>query len=515
MDAVLSAQQMRQADSITIERLNGNGLLLMEHASAACVRELFAHFGTGLQEMRVVVLAGRGNNGGDGMAIARQLVSRGISVSVFLLGDVAKISDDASCQQEILKNYKIPLTNVHDSLLPETMSEIRDADLIVDAMLGTGLSRSPQGVIGDAIRLLKEHRGFILSVDVPSGLDSDLGIPPGVVVQADMTVTFGKLKRCHVLSPSCLNCGEIVVDDISIPEDVFGSVGADCFLVEKGDVISRLPDLPIDGHKGTFGHVLVAGGSPGRLGACVMAGRAVLRSGSGLATVHLHRNSYPIVGPMAPELMVSLADEPYSPAVLSEALAGKDTFLAGPGFGTTESARKAMMELFSASTIPAVLDADVFRIFKVDELTGMLSGRPAILTPHPGEMAAFHGTTVSEVQRDRVGFAVQTAMRTGAVTVLKGHRTVIGTPDGNAYVNPTGNAGLATAGSGDVLSGIAVSFLGQGMLPVDAAICAVYVHGLAGELSGQRLTMRGVTAPAILDAIPTALKLTLERPDDC
>lgn len=510
MEAVFTSQQMRQADSQTIERLNGNGLLLMEHASAACVRELFARFGTGLREMEVVVLAGRGNNGGDGMAIARQLVSRGISVSVFVLGDMAKISDDASYQQDLLKNYKIPLENVPDSLFPETIAKIRNADLIVDAMLGTGLNSAPRGVIGDAIRLLKECRGFILSVDVPSGLDSDQGSPPGAVVQADMTVTFGKLKRCHVLSPSCLSCGKIIVDDISIPIDVFDSVGANCFLVEEADIVSRLPDLPSDGHKGTFGHIMVAGGSPGRLGACVMAGRAALRSGSGLATIHLHLDNYSIVGPMAPELMVSLADDPYSPAVLSEVLAEKDVLLAGPGFGTMESAREAMMKLLSASAISAVLDADVFRMFKVDELVSVLDGCPAILTPHPGEMAAFHGTTVSEVQRDRVGFAVQTAEQTSAVTVLKGHRTVIGTPDGNAFVNPTGNAGLATAGSGDVLSGIAASFLGQGMSPIDAAICAVYIHGLAGELSGQKFTMRGVTAPAILNAIPAALKSILE-----
>ncbi|NOY23949.1 MAG: NAD(P)H-hydrate dehydratase [Acidobacteria bacterium] len=511
MDTVFTAEQMREADSKTIERLNGNGLLLMEHASAACVRELFARFGTELRGMQVVVLAGRGNNGGDGLAIARQLVSRGISVTVIVLGGMGKISDDASYQLKLLGNYNISTVNEPDMLSPETVNGICNADLIVDAMLGTGMKSSPRGVIGEVILLLKKCRGFILSVDVPSGLDSDCGVVPGEAVHADLTVTFGKLKRCHVLSPSCLRCGEIVVDDITIPEDVFDSVGADCFLLEKTDIASRLPELQADGHKGTFGHVLVAAGAPGRLGACVMAGRAALRSGSGLVTVHLHRDSYSIVGPMAPELMVFLADKPYSAAVLSEALAGKDALVAGPGFGTTESAHDAMAKLLSAATIPTVLDADVFRIFKVDELASVLDSRPAILTPHPGEMAVFHETTVSEIQQNRIGFAVETAKRTGAVTVLKGHRTIIATPDGNTFVNPTGNAGLATAGSGDVLSGIAGSFLGQGMTAMDAAICAVYVHGLAGEFAGETLTMRGVTAPAILNAIPNALHAVVEE----
>ncbi len=511
MDTVFTSEQMREADLKSIERLNGNGFLLMEHASAACVRQLFERFGPGLRKMQVVVLAGLGNNGGDGMAIARQLASRTVSVSVIVLGDMDKMSIDASYQRDLLKNYKIRLVNEMGRLSSESEAEIRGADLVVDAMLGTGLNSSPRGIYEDAISVLNECGGFIFSVDVPSGLDSDVGVPPGEAVRANLTVTFGKLKRCHVLSPSCLNCGEIVLDDISIPEDVFESVGAEFFLLDEGDVASRLPDLQPDGHKGKFGHVLLAGGAAGRLGACVMAGRAALRSGAGLATVHIHRENYQIAGPMAPELMFSLTDEPYSPAILSEVTEGKDVLLAGPGFGTSKYSHAAMKALLSSSRISSVLDADVFRMFKLDELAGMLDGRPAVLTPHPGEMAALHGTTVSQVQRDRVDFALQTAIRTEAVTVLKGHRTVIGTPDGKAYVNPTGNAGLATAGSGDVLSGIIASFLGQGMSPINAAICAVYVHGLAGELAGKVLTMRGVIASSILDAIPAALRKILEK----
>ncbi|RLE18833.1 MAG: hypothetical protein DRJ14_02485 [Acidobacteria bacterium] len=514
MQTVFTARQMRKADSKTIERLNGNGLLLMEHASAACVRELFRRFGTGLQGMRVVVLAGRGNNGGDGMAIARQLISRGVDTSVVVLGDMAKMSEDAVVQLNILRNYGISIENATGEISPSVEAEMNHAGLIVDAMLGTGLTSEPRGIIADAIEVLKKYEGFVFSVDLPSGLNSDSGGLLWDAVHADATVTFGKMKRCHVLSPACLNCGEIIVDDISIPEDIFDTVNADCFLVEEQDIVSRLPELVPDGHKGTFGHVFVAGSAPGRLGACVMAGRAALRSGSGLATIHLHRDSYPIVGPMAPELMVSLSDNPYSPVSLSPALERKDVILAGPGFGISESARESMKELISISGLPAVLDADVFRIFRVDELASVLNGRPAILTPHPGEMAAFHGTGIEEVQQDKAGFAVRTAELTGAVTVLKGHRTVIGTPEGIAFVNPTGNAGLATAGSGDVLSGIAASFLGQGMTPEDAAICAVYIHGLSGEIAGETRSMRGVTASAILDSIPAALSKIVRKTDD-
>jgi len=276
MDAVFTSEQMREADSKSIERLNGNGLLLMEHASAACVRQLFERFGPALRKMQVVVLAGLGNNGGDGMAIARQLASRTVPVSVIVLGDMDKMSNDASYQRDLLKNYKIRLVNETGRLSSESEAEILGADLVVDAMLGTGMNSSPRGIFKDAICILNEGGGFVFSVDVPSGLDSDICVPPGEAVRADLTVTFGKLKRCHVLSPSCLNCGEIVLDDISIPEDVFESVGAEFFLLDERDVASRLPDLPPDGHKGKFGHVLLAGGAAGRLGACVMAGRAAL-----------------------------------------------------------------------------------------------------------------------------------------------------------------------------------------------------------------------------------------------
>jgi len=497
---------MRKADSITIERLAGNGLLLMEHASAACVRELLRRFGSSLNEMDVLVLAGRGNNGGDGMAIARQLRSKGIDVSVIVFGNLEKISTDAAFQLKLLKNFDLSIENPVEGFSNEIISKIKNSNLIVDAMLGTGLKSAPRGIVANAIGLLDDSRGFVFAVDVPSGLDSDTGFIPGQAVHADVTVTFGKMKRCHVLSPSCLYCGEVIVDDITIPEDVFGQVGPDCFLVERDDIVSRMGVPQADAHKGAFGHVLVAGGTPGKLGASVMAGRAALLSGSGLVSVLLTPECYTVAGPMAPELMASLYDDPYDEVSLVQALNGKNVILAGPGFGTAGPARGKMEKLLSVSRTKVLLDADVFRLFNINELAEILNGRPAILTPHPGEMAAFHGISTAEVQRDRIKFAVETAVQTGAVTVLKGYRTVIGCPDGTAFVNPTGNAGLATAGSGDVLSGIAASFLGQGMPPLDAAICAVYLHGLAGDLASDELTLRGVTAPAILNGISTALK---------
>ncbi len=506
MEAVLTADQMRKADSITIERLAGNGLLLMEHASSACVRELFRRFGSGLKQMKVLILAGRGNNGGDGMAIARQLHSKGVSVSVIVPGNLKKISAAAAFQLSLLKNFNLSIENPVNEFSDETILKIRSSDLIVDAMLGTGLKSAPRGIVADAIEILAEYNGFVFAVDVPSGLNSDSGAIPGQAVRANVTVTFGKMKRCHALSPSCLYCGEVIVDDITIPDEVFEEVDSNCFLVERDDVVSRLKIPQADAHKGTFGHVFVAGGMPGKLGASVLAGRAALLSGSGLVSILLSPENYTVIGPMAPELMVSLYNDPYDEASLLQALKGKDVILAGPGFGITDSARGNMEKLLSVFRGKVLLDADVFRLFKVNELAGILDGRPAILTPHPGEMAAFHGISIAEVQQDRVKFAVETAVQTGTVTVLKGYRTVIGCPDGKAFVNPTGNTGLATAGSGDVLSGIAASFLGQGMSPVDAAVSAVYIHGLAGDLAADELTARGVTAPAILKGISAALK---------
>lgn len=506
MEIILNAEQMREADTRTIRGLlNGNGLLLMEHAGTACVRRLAEKFGNGLVEKPVAVLAGTGNNGGDGMVIARQLVSRGVSVTLFLCGDPERLSPDALHQMNALYNYPVDVVRLKEPLDKDFTGRLDEFPIVVDAMLGTGINSSPRGVIGAVVKMLADHyRGFILSVDIPTGLATDRSMPPGISVQADETVTFGARKPCHLLYPAADRAGVVTLDTITIPESIVHDIGPDIFAVNGEDVLDGLPEEAADSHKGTFGHVGIIGGRRGRLGAGILAGRAALRAGCGLVTVKLDDRRYDAVAALAAELMFDLTEPALDGDVLSGFAEDKDVILVGPGFGTDEQAGESLTVLLDRVKMPMVLDADVFHLLGPDSLKKRLDKRPAVLTPHPGEMSALLGITVKDVQSDRLSVAREAARQTGAVTVLKGAGTVIAEPGGRTWINTTGNPGMGTAGSGDVLGGMIASLMARGMDPVDAAVSGVYLHGLAGDMMKEILTESCITASDLIDGIPLA-----------
>ncbi len=507
METILTADQMREADSRTIDGLlKGNGLLLMEHAGTACVRRLFEKFEHELPTMSVAVLAGTGNNGGDGMVIARQLASRQVPVTVFLCGNPDRLSPDANHQLQALHHYPVDIQVLAESPGTEFSEQLTGFPIIVDAMLGTGIQSEPRGVVGAVVELLNGvDVRFILAVDVPTGLHTDRSVPPGISVRADETVTFGRRKPCHLLYPAAARCGSVILDKITIPDSVVVGIGPDIFAATDTDIRDWLPVVSPDSHKGTFGHVGIVGGRRGRLGASILAGRAALRTGSGLVTIKLDNSRYDAVASLAPELMFDLAEPALDRDVLDRFAEDKQVVLAGPGFGTDPEAKQALIGLVDATGMPLVLDADVFHLLNLTELADCLNGRTVVLTPHPGEMAALMNLTVPEVQADRLGVAREVARRTNAITVLKGAGTVVAEPDGRAWINTTGNPGMGTAGSGDVLGGMIASLIGQGMEPARAAVSGVFLHGRAGDLMSGIRTQRGLTAPDMIAGIPMAL----------
>lgn len=510
METILTTEQMREADRLTIDGLlGGNGMLLMEHAASACVRVLSDMYGPALQDMTVGIAAGCGNNGGDGMAIARMLVSAGVDVSLFLVGQRDKLSVDASMQLDMLDNYPVPVTLVTQANLDRAVTDLSASHILVDALLGTGLRDEPRGLVALLIDGLNSRdTGLVLSVDIPSGLASDSSRVPACSLRADCTVTFGRKKPAHVLPPAVDRCGHVVVDEITIPGWIVEQVRPGLFVPEFSDGLNWLPPLEPGGHKGTAGHVGIIAGRRGRLGAGVLAGAAALRAGSGLVTIHIAEEDYPVVAGMVPELMFACLPEAASRTFLDDFLSDKRAVAVGPGFGTEGPDRDRLLEILGRVNQSVILDADVFRLLKPRDIID-LNLTNAVLTPHPGELAAFMDTDVAGIQVDRLASARAAAAAVGNVVVLKGRRTIVAAPDGRAWINPTGNAGMGTAGSGDALTGVIASLAGQGRSLLDAAIGGVFLHGLAGDLARDRDSARAVTATKIIDGIgPAIRKLT-------
>jgi len=500
MKPVVTSQQMGE-----LERLaEGFGLpasLLMENAGTALAEkavELAAPSG------RFLILCGPGNNGGDGLAAARKLAAIGRSVLVEVIGDPDKLKGEPK------RNYlALRATALVPAPIPAGL-RVSSGDVVVDAIFGTGLNRPPQGAPAEAIgRILNWRRSGarVLAADVPSGLHSDTGQAFAPCVQADATVSFGYLKLGQVLEPGASLCGSLSDAEIGLPSwSAVGLAAPSVYLLEEADARDRIPERRPDSHKGTYGHALVVAGSFGKSGAAALAAKGALRSGAGLVSIASRKQVIPSALSHAPELMgIGLdGDGALGPSDLEpllRAIDGKQALVLGPGIPLGGETVKLLGALLRESSVPCVLDADGLNALagQIDLLSGAKC--PLILTPHPGEMARLLGKTTAQVQQDRPGAARALAARTGAVAVLKGSRSLIALADGTLFVNPTGNAGMATAGAGDVLSGICGALLAQRLQPSDAAIAAVYAHGLAGDLVASRTGLMGLNATDLLEGI--------------
>jgi NAD(P)H-hydrate epimerase len=505
MRPVLTAAQMRDADRRTMESIGLPGAVLMENAGSAVADVIRRRYP---QARRPVVFCGRGNNGGDGFVVARQLLS--CDPLVVLAGERAGVSGDARLHLEAFERSG---GSVVETPTPDAVrglaSRVAGADLVVDALLGTGLSRAPEGPVAaaiDAIRALSSMGIPVVAVDLPSGVPSDHGALDWPAVSATITVTFVAPKHGHVLAPASDHVGELVVADIGVPPSAIEDAGR-LGLLEAADAAAAFPRRPRAAHKGTFGHVLIVGGCAGKTGATVLAARGAFAAGAGLVTIATTAETRPLVVSAAPpEVMTADLGSAFDDPAAQRALAASyDAVVLGPGLGEP-AARPFARRLAAECAAPLVIDAGAINAIAEAESPALRAGRPCVLTPHPGEMALLSRTSRDEVQAARIETARRVASATGAVVVLKGHRTVIANGDGHAAVNPTGNPGMATAGTGDVLAGMVGALLARGVGAWDAACAGVYVHGAAGDEAARLLGEESMTASDLAAAVPLALR---------
>jgi len=486
---VLNSAQMRDADRRTIDEIGIPSLVLMENAGRQVVAAIEAMHAE-LLERQVAVLCGRGSNGGDGFVVARTLMQRGVSVSVFLIGRVAEVRGDARTNLDILGRLGVTVVEVGDSQAWELhFSEVRDCSLIVDAIFGTGLNAPVAGLIESVIADVNASGITVVSIDMPSGLSADGVDPIGASIEADTTVTLGAPKLPLVLPPGERHAGDIVVADIGIPTDVIENLDGPrvSLLTRTGMRELVTPRVP-DSHKGDYGRVLIVAGSRGKTGAAHLAAVGALRSGAGLVTVATPASCQAVVATMGPEYMTEALEE-HDGGLSSNGVdrvleMARDVIALGPGLGQSASTTRFIAALVDRATMPLVIDADGLNAFRSDpdRLAGR-EGRDVIITPHPGEMARLVGMSTDEVQASRLEIARNFAVAHHVYVVLKGHRTLIATPDEQVFINPTGNPGMATGGTGDVLTGMIAAWLAQ-LLDAEAACkIAVYLHGMAGDLA--------------------------------
>ena len=486
---ILTSAQMRDADRITIEEIGIPSRVLMESAGRAIVAALESHF-EDLAARSVAIVCGKGNNGGDALVVARLLLDREIDVSVFLVGQLADMSGDARANLETYGRLGGTVVEIADEQTWELhVSELSTCDLIVDGLFGTGLRGPLRGMLDTVVADLNGTGLPIVSVDLPSGLDADVPEVAGPAIDATLTVTLAALKIPLALPPAERLAGDVVIADIGIPGSVIERIdGARTYLLTPEDLAPLVVPRPVETHKGDVGRVTIVAGAPGTTGAAHLAGLAALRSGAGLVTVATPASCRATVAAMAPEYLTAAfpdpdgqeADEPLG--VVGSLRS--DVVAIGPGLGTDPATAAFIRELVVRRTGPVVLDADGLNAF-ADE-PGSLQGREGldlILTPHPGEMARLTGTSVHDVQANRIELARTFATTHQVTVVLKGHRTLIALPTGAVYVNPTGNPGMATGGMGDVLTGMIAAWIAQLLDTEAACTLAVYLHGLAGDLA--------------------------------
>jgi len=516
---VLNTQQMREADRRTIDEIGIPAIVLMENAGRQAVAAMEAAFDD-LATSHVGVLCGRGNNGGDGFVIARTLVQRGVETSVFLLGSVADVRGDARTNLEVLGRIGLTVVEISNAQEWELhFSEISRCELLVDAILGTGFHGQLSGLLETVVADVNGLGVPVVAIDLPTGVSADTAEVEGEAIEASMTVTLAAPKISLILPPADSRSGDLVIADIGIPLPLLDEVeGPYLELLTRERMRDLVPARAADSHKGDFGRVLVIAGSLGRSGAAHLAAIGALRSGAGLVTIATPKSCLPIVAAMAPEYMTEGLEETTSGTVdyaaLDRVLEFKaDVIALGPGLGQSPGTAAFVHGLLERAGVPLVLDADALNAFSgdPDRLMGR-DGVDVVITPHPGEMARLLNTSVEAVQHDRLRHATEFAARHRVHVVLKGHRTIIAGPDNRAFINLTGNSGMATGGTGDLLTGMIAAWFGQ-LLDAEAACkLAVYLHGAAGDLAeadeGDVALVAGDVAARLGDAV---MELTARR----
>lgn len=515
---VVTAEIMQRLDRRTIEEAGIPGIVLMENAGRGAVREILKSY-PAILKGKVVVIAGRGNNGGDGFVIARYLMNRGVSVKLFLLAAQEEVKGDAKTNLDIVLKMKASLNEIKDlNTWKARMVDLERFDLIVDAIFGTGLKSEIKGLAREVIGDLNRLKTPKVAVDLPSGLNANTGEVLGACVRADLTITFALPKRGLLIYPGADFTGRLRVVDISIPSYLLEEETISDHVLRFESLSQSFKGREPNAHKGDYGHVLIIAGSKGKTGAAALACQAAARVGAGLVTLGIPESLNDIMEKKLTEVMT----EPLAEAepgflgidsfdTIERLIKGKKVMALGPGISTREDTVRLVHKIMEESKIPLVVDADGINALTIDlELLKRVKV-PVVLTPHPGEMARLVDVSSKEIQKDRITVARDFAQNYGCYLVLKGARSLIAEPDGTISINLTGNAGMASGGMGDVLTGMIPGFISQGYDIPTSAKLAVFMHGLLGDLVAIERGPIGLIAGDLVSEIPRVLKAFLEH----
>jgi len=506
---------MQAIDHSAIDDYGIPGLVLMENAGLAAASLIHENV-PDLFEKKVVIVCGKGNNGGDGFVIARHLFIDRVSVNVLLLGKRRQLKADAKTNADIAFKMGVPIHEVTEKNLNSQSHLLRHCHIIVDAIFGTGLSKSAGGLYEKVIKKINASKKYVVAIDVPSGLDSDSGHLIGTHIKADITAALALLKRSHLLFPAAESMGEVQILDISIPHEAVEKQEIPVAWLELQDIQSLIPKRPSNTHKGDYGHTLVIAGSKGKGGAAGLTGLAALRAGAGLVTLAVpescHRalefNPLETMSVALPETKSGCISTKAIDAIL-ENLKGKNALAIGPGLSTDKQTVQLLETLLPQVECPLVIDADGINSFEKNRKLINQIQVETVLTPHPKEMSRLSGWTVQDILNNRIERAQEFAQEHEVTLLLKGARTLVAFADGTVLVNPTGNPGMATAGSGDVLTGLIAGLISQGLSASSATATGAFIHGMAGDVYVETNHESPLIASDLLDNIPEAIKRIL------
>jgi NAD(P)H-hydrate epimerase len=509
---ILTSAAMREADRRTIQEIGIPALVLMESAGRAVARCMMDR----IEELSfgsVVIVCGKGGNGGDGLVLLRTLAGLGYDARAVVLAPYEGLSTEALDNLQAALKLGLPVESAPTiEAWGDVLSQVAAADVVVDALFGTGLGEAPRGIYQRVIEDLNSLETLRVALDVPSGLSSDSGIVPGVAFDADLTIALAAPKVCHFIPPASELCGEVEVVEIGIPPRLLSGPEPTLETVEPAALAAAIPGRRHLSHKGTYGHLLIVAGSAGKTGAAVMAAEAALRTGAGLVTVASAKSAIPMMAPRLPEAMWEPLPETESGGLSRKAhsrileLLGERSALAlGPGLGTDDETVALVREIVEASGIPTVVDADGLNAL-ARKPRAIPEGRALALTPHPGEAGRLLGSSAKAVGSDRLGAVRRLALETRSHVLLKGYRTLVSDPRGNVAVNLTGNAGMATAGTGDVLTGVLGALFAQGVDIDEALPLGAHLHGLAGDMAAAAIGQTSLVATDLIEKLPEALR---------
>ncbi len=514
---LLKADEMRKLDRETIDSIGIPAAVLMENAARSAVSVIDSY----VEGISCAIICGKGNNGGDGLAVARNLYNLGYDVEVIVAADPSGMSGETRGNFEALSKLPVPIHVINDEeRLVEVYAILKGRDFVVDAIFGTGLSKPVSGFYERLIDIVNREAEFIVSLDIPSGLPSDSGKVIGKHIVADITVTFGYPKVSLVMPPACESAGEVFVADISIPDDIAFLNSMKRYILSIDHVSFLFPERHTMDHKYTFGHLAVVGGSKGKTGAACMAAMSALRAGCGLSTVFVPESLNEIFEVKLTEVMSFPVDDHrkgYFGIETEEALIENlnsrriSAVAVGPGMGVNDEVKDVVHSIIRNVEKPLILDADALNCVAQDPEILKVAKRWVVITPHIGEFSRLTGKGKDEIENSLCDSALEFATEFNVTVVLKSGRTVIASPDGNVFVNVMGNPGMATAGTGDVLTGVIGGLAAMGLDAEDAAKLGVFIHSLSGDMASEEKGQEGLTAVDLIEKLPQAIKLLRER----